>query len=90
MTTMVRMMEASTMLCKNKDKAVANIRMRMIGLLNWGTRSVKASERFGGFKRLAPNVASLFFASEVAKPLTFVCSFLSKSEEDMLQKERML
>ena len=52
--TIEKMIEASMMLCKNKERPVANKRIRIIGLLNWLINSVKASDRFCGFRRFAP------------------------------------
>jgi hypothetical protein len=84
---MTKMIEASTRLCRNNDKIVANKRMRIIGLLNWSIRSVIASDLFCGFMRLAPLLMSLFFASPVVRPLAVALSLLNKSIAEMLQKD---
>jgi hypothetical protein len=60
--------------------------MSIMGLLNWPSSSEKASDRFGGFKRLAPYRDSRREASSLVNPSVVDSSFFSISLMGMLQK----
>jgi hypothetical protein len=50
------------------------IKVRIIGLLNWATSSASVSDRFAGFRRFAPYYISRCFASALLNPSIFALS----------------
>ena len=79
------MITVSVTSSRKKESPDAKIRIRIIGFLNWESRSVRVSDRFFGLRILDPYLLRRSRTYELFSPLFVTWSFFNISDVGILQ-----